>query len=296
MASLVSRSVSLSFRVLSSASQARYKQHWQRFACFCNGLGKQFLPAAPFTVTLFITHLEEAALAPSTIRSILSAVSFYHTICHYSDPVASPAVTKFIKGLLKSQSCSDCRSPLSVRSLSLMLRNLHLVCEDSYMLCMYKALFALMFYAFLRVSEVSHGEHNILFQHLTMTQRKLVLRFTSFKHSNGRHFSLNVLPTHTPTCPHRAMSVYLQSRGQRTGPLFCLRSGAALTSRAISKTLKDVVSVSGLPEPHLTSHSFRIGAATWASKQGYAAEQIRLMGRWKSDAFLKYIRPSSFHN
>ena len=164
------------------------------------------------------------------------------------------------------------------------------------MLPMYKALFTLMFYAFLRISEVSQGEHNILFQHLTTTPRKLVLRFTSFKHSNGRQFSLNVLPTQTPTCPYRAMSVYLQTRGQRPGPLFCLQGGAALPTRAISKVLTDVVKVSSLPEPHITSHSFRKGAATWAAKQGFSAEQIRLMGRWRSDAFLRYIRPTSFHN
>ena len=37
-------------------------------------------------------------------------------------------------------------------------------------------------------------------------------------------------------------------------------------------------------------HSFRIGAATLAAKMGLTDTQIRLMGRWNSNAFLSYIR------
>ena len=44
---------------------------------------------------------------------------------------------------------------------------------------------------------------------------------------------------------------------------------------------------------HITPHSFRIGAATFAATQGYTAQQIQAMGRWKSSAFQRYVRVSS---
>ena len=41
------------------------------------------------------------------------------------------------------------------------------------------------------------------------------------------------------------------------------------------------------------AHSFRIGAASWASAKGFSDSQIRLLGRWQSSAFLRYIRTPS---
>jgi hypothetical protein len=42
-----------------------------------------------------------------------------------------------------------------------------------------------------------------------------------------------------------------------------------------------------------SGHSFRIGASTFAAECGFSDTQIRAMGHWRSDAFLKYIRRPS---
>ena len=41
---------------------------------------------------------------------------------------------------------------------------------------------------------------------------------------------------------------------------------------------------------HVSSHSFRSGIATSMSKAGYNDEEIMAMGRWRSDAFLRYVK------
>jgi len=49
----------------------------------------------------------------------------------------------------------------------------------------------------------------------------------------------------------------------------------------------------GLDTKHYNTHSFRIGAATSAESAGLTESQIKSMGRWKSDAYRHYIKPSS---
>ena len=46
----------------------------------------------------------------------------------------------------------------------------------------------------------------------------------------------------------------------------------------------------GLDPSRYKGHSFRIGAASYAADAGMSEPPIRALGRWKSDAFHKYIR------
>ena len=46
----------------------------------------------------------------------------------------------------------------------------------------------------------------------------------------------------------------------------------------------------GLNPARYKGHSFRIGAASHAADRGLSDAQIRVLGRWKSNAFHRYIR------
>jgi hypothetical protein len=46
----------------------------------------------------------------------------------------------------------------------------------------------------------------------------------------------------------------------------------------------------GIEEAQYASHSFRIGIATTCAMKGVSDEQIKMSGRWKSDAYDRYIR------
>ena len=72
--------------------------------------------------------------------------------------------------------------------------------------------------------------------------------------------------------------------------LFRTYDGHAVSRKLFTDYLALIFRVCGLDPTKYKGHSFRIGAATFAAECGFSDAQIRSMGRWKSDAFRKYIR------
>ena len=78
-------------------------------------------------------------------------------------------------------------------------------------------------------------------------------------------------------------------QGNAPGPLFSHPDGRPFTYQKVMTIFDTVLSLCGIDTKRYTGHSFRIGAATEAARAGYSDAQIHLMGRWKSNAFRKYI-------
>ena len=57
---------------------------------------------------------------------------------------------------------------------------------------------------------------------------------------------------------------------------------------AFKKALKEL----NLNLSSLNTHSFRIAAATSAKQAGIRDSHLKTMGKWRSDAYLKYVRVS----
>ena len=74
---------------------------------------------------------------------------------------------------------------------------------------------------------------------------------------------------------------------------FLLAGLDPITRSFIVGQLNRTLRVCNLDPALYKSHSFRISAATWATPKGFSDSQIRQLGRWKSNAFLKYIRVPS---
>lgn len=66
--------------------------------------------------------------------------------------------------------------------------------------------------------------------------------------------------------------------------------GSPVSRQFFTAQLRLVLAFCGLDTIKYQSHSFRIGAATFAAASGSSDIQIQNMGRWKSSAFKKYIR------
>ena len=88
----------------------------------------------------------------------------------------------------------------------------------------------------------------------------------------------------------RGMS-YMARRPPGDGPLFVFESGLPLSRSGLVNAVRVALSPSGLDLSRFNGHSFRIGAATTPAAAGIPDFLITL-GRWKSAAFLSYIRTS----
>ena len=86
------------------------------------------------------------------------------------------------------------------------------------------------------------------------------------------------------------MLSYLAIRPPVPGPLFCFQNGTPLSRVHLVHHLRDALSQAGVDTAHNAGHSFRIGAATAAAQAGFSDSFIKTLGRWKSSAFVAYIR------
>ena len=116
----------------------------------------------------------------------------------------------------------------------------------------------------------------------------------NFKHGSPIQPSeLLVHSENTAMCPVGLLSEYIAVRGSRPGPLFVHTDGSAVAREFFTTELQKALQFCKLDPTRYKSHSFRSGAASLAAAKGVSDAQIRQFGRWKSSAFLKYIRNSS---
>ena len=92
-----------------------------------------------------------------------------------------------------------------------------------------------------------------------------------------------------PLCAVKSIVHYLKLRGDSPGPIFLFQNGQALSRARLTGWLRSIMATAGI-EGNFSSHSFRIGAATVAARNGVPDHLIQTMGRWSSNAYLLYIR------
>ena len=91
-------------------------------------------------------------------------------------------------------------------------------------------------------------------------------------------------------CPVQALIQFLAFCLLGVGPLFRFQSGAPLTRSALVSHLQSALRHIGIDSSPFTGHSFRIGTATTAAARGLEDSLIQSLGRWKSAAYLAYIK------
>ena len=281
---------------LAPSTQASYNAHLRRFNTFlCPGK----MPASTAQVMCFVAHLFEQGYAPPSIATHISAIAYAHKLMGVPDPTDQFVIRKLVTGATRLASTPDTRLPITPPILLQLCQALNNMNYPYYHRAMFKAIFTLSFFAFLRIGELAvqsatKPNYVIHLGDLVFDHKSVNLTMHTYKHSTKRQpVTLHIQAQPSPICPVTALKQFLELRGNAQGPLFCFPDLRPITKPYVVSNLAQVLKAAGFNPQVFKGHSFRIGAATFAASQGLSSTQIQQMGRWHSTAFQKYIRIDS---
>ncbi len=102
-----------------------------------------------------------------------------------------------------------------------------------------------------------------------------------------------LLATSKEVCKARLLMEYAAIRpGIWTGPLFVWLSGRQVEASEVRLSLRRCLERAGEDTTALTPHSFHIGSVSEAADRIASDTQLRRMGRWRSNAYMRYVRPT----
>ena len=290
---------------LSQSSVNTYRRPWILFQDFAQSylrLDRVRFPVDSETLALFVAYLYEKSYSPTTVLTYISAIGYVHRLAGCSDPSKSDRVQLILRGYSKIRPANaDTRLPITLPLLERIMAALELTQPSRFQRTLAKAMCSLAFFAALRVGEITvrpgQAQSNLLqFCHVafmtdqTGNTKAVKLTFTNYKHSNPSRPVDLLVYREQPVCLVSRLLEYLALRGCSPGPLFCWPDNTPVNREYFVRSLQEALQFCDLDHTRYKSHSFRIGAASWAAANGMSDAQIRLFGRWKSNAFLRYIR------
>ena len=158
---------------------------------------------------------------------------------------------------------------------------------------MFFTMYKIMYLLALRISELLHYSdkfnHAFTRSDIALTGHNLKLRVRSGKHNNtpmNYEFDCD-------TRFYWHLSQFLRLRGDHRGPLFCFKDRSPVKRSFFVQQLKEDLISLGLDHEKYNCHSFRVGRTSDLALEGASDRQIALIGRWRSDAFREYVRPTS---
>lgn len=285
---------------LAPSTKILYMKH---YTIFCQFVSDYFPDDETITEEvwiLFVSYLHRHKnWSPATIVPALSAVSFILKLSGRGSEDYSKGfiVRTLVRALQNTNQAQDTRQPIT---LSILERLVIVPRRNHHDIILFPAMYSLMFFALLRIGEVcttsgrSARDANVIQRdqvEISPGGESLTVKLIQFKHSRGGPVRIVLTRQgNKPFCPVVNMYRYLQYRGTVRGPLFLTADGRSISRQMFVVSFQRDLLANGYSYDNLKPHSFRIGGACYAAESGYTDAQIRRLGRWHSNAFMKYLR------
>lgn len=292
---------------LAESTRRTYGTAKRRYLEFCTARDLAPVPASEQQLCSFVAYLALDSLTHSTIKSYLSGVRHLHIEEGQGDPgiCGMARLEQVLRGVKRVQAkvlgSPRLRLPISIELLQALQRVWERrATEDAVMLW---AAAALCFFGFLRSGEITlpsegsfdAGAH-LCFDDIAVDSIQdpslLTVRIKASKTDPFREGTDIYVGRvrNSKLCPVAALLRYMTCRGAAHGPLFRFGNGRPLTRARFVTEIKAALSEEGIDSSHYSGHSFRSGAATTAAEHGIGDATIQTLGRWKSNAYMRYVQ------
>ena len=273
------------------------------------------LPCSEQNTLIYVAWLIKRGVRASTIEVYLSGIRAAHLESGLNPPNIR---TDRIKLIINGKSHEDCqkkqtgelttRLPITPNMLKLFkaeLSNSNMSYSDTRMIW---AVACMLFFGGFRPGELlcrnslSFDPHNALLgKDIKMktvkvnnleTETMQVYLVTEKADSSGNGKIVDIYSSASTLCPIQAFKKFRdQAKIEEKKPVFRLQNGKNFTTKMLNEKLKQYLGKHVDTEcKRVTGHSFRIGIASLVAQLGYSEEQIKSLGRWSSEAYLKYLR------
>lgn len=292
----------------SSATKLTYSSGFRAYLRACQEMGMSENPVDEAKLMAFCAYAHEKwNLRVSTLKGYVAAVCYQEKLAGKTDPKGEGRMLQLLLSGCARLEVSDGLGTkrahaVTHKTLDELIRALDLRKFTELRLATFMAL---AYFGAFRASELVATRANgvratwsdvaLAFAPGTNRQAHFMFQQKISKTKQlGPAVQIPICVTGKRTCPWRLLSAYRVSLPETSralrSPLFCDMDGSAYTYRAVMRDMKTLLQRCGFDPQGYSTHSFRVGMTTDAAMAGMSETEIKLMGRWSSEAFRVYIR------
>ncbi|XP_040216858.1 integrase/recombinase xerD homolog [Rana temporaria] len=253
-------------------------------------------PEVRTLVWYFLSRNIEAGVSQSVLDKKLAGLAFLFKWQGLPDFTKDFWVRQALKGYRKQGRRLDTRRPVSFDILKGLMDMMGTVGSSGFEVTLFRAAFALAFFGAFRIGELvspskmvqgGMGASDVGWAPEGVT---LWLRRSKTDQS-GKGRAVQVFPIEgSELCPVGLVRKYLDIRPEVGGTFLVHENGAPLSRYQFVAVFRKCLGELGLVAKEFSAHSFRIGAATEAARNGLGEDAIKRIGRWESKRFCSYVR------
>ena len=284
---------------LSKSSRKTLIRHILAYFTFCAYFGFNPLPATPYILAGFATHLSKRLKSVRTIAGYICNVIRLHKMCGFMVPNRKNYQFKATMNGLKRKLKRRIKKALPITP-EILLKIRQTMDLSDPLDATYWALFVVCFFILVRASNVTPKSYKKFNARKQLTRNDIFvgrrsalvkIKWTKTLQCGESVFTLPMVRIKgSPLCPVWALKNMCKlNPAKGSGPAFCHPDGTAVSYWQFLNKLKSTINSIGLDGRLYSVHSFRRGGCTALFNANIRSSVIKLVGTWASECYTEYI-------